>query len=271
MGCLVGIIGLLFILFILWGFTVSPLLGIFLAAIFFGGGYYLVDEGNKKTVKNKNEKINKLHEMQMAVKDFTISQKFTSPEINSSILLDEEQKKVCFIFADTNTTEVYNYNEILESEILEDGKTVTSTSTSSQIGRAVLGGVIAGGAGAIIGGLGGKQTSDQEIYKIDLKVIVNNTKNPLKIINFLVADVNDLNGKATPIKKDEPKYKSAISTINHWHSLLSYLIKHSDQVVSSESVNNPSNLDEIRKLADLFKEGILTEEEFQQQKRKLLS
>lgn len=278
LGCLVFIGAMFMLFFVLWGFTVSPFLGIIMVVGVFWGAIAIDKSLNKNKTNEKNEKINKLHNMQKLLKDFTVSQKYQSYDLKSSILLDEERKKVCFIFADTNKTETYDYKDILESEIMEDGKTVTNTSRSSQIGGAIVGGVLAGGAGAVIGGLSGKKSSEKEINKIDLKVIVNNTKSPIKLINFLTADDIDFNGKPFPIKKDSPKYKSAMSSINHWHSLLGLLIKQTDSEDTGNTKNNKLNeninlsvADELNKLLQLKKEGILTEEEFNQQKQKILS
>ncbi|ETI68138.1 SHOCT domain-containing protein [Neobacillus vireti] len=278
MGCLVGILALFFLYLIFWGFSVSPVLGIFFLIIFFGGGIYFGNLDGKKQRGILKAKINKLHEMQTHLTDFTVSQKYQSYDIQSSILLDEERKKVCFIFAKTNSSEMYEYKDIIESEILEDGKTITTSSRSSQIGGAIIGGVLAGGVGAVVGGLSGKKSSEQEINKIDLKVVVNNTKSPIKIINFLTADVIDLNGKPFPIKKDNPKYKSAINSANHWHSLLSLLIKQDEpislekkQEIKVEPTRNLSVADEIKKLSDLLNQGLLTQDEFNRQKQKLLS
>ncbi|MEY2196911.1 SHOCT domain-containing protein [Neobacillus sp. BF23-41] len=276
MGCLVALLSMFLFFFIIWGFSVSPFLGIVLLVVIFGGGLYLGNLDGKKQAKIQNDKINKLFEMQSQLKDFTVSQKYQSYDIQSSILLDEDRKKVCFIFANNNSTEIYDYKEILEAEILENGKTITSTSRSSQIGGAILGGVIAGGVGAVVGGLSGKQSSELEVYKIDLKVVVNNTKSPNKIINFLQAEP-DLNGKPLAIKKDSPKYKSASNSANHWHSLLSLLIKQDESSLLDEKTDNDFNhsslsvADEIKKLADLLNQGLLTQDEFNQQKQKLLS
>lgn len=278
LGCLLFLASLLFLFIIMWGFTVSPFLGIIMIVGLIASGIYLSKLETKNKTNTINNKINKLDSMQNLVKDFTVSQKFQSYNLESTILLDEERKKVCFIFSNNNSTEIYDYNDILESEIIEDGKTITSTSRSSQLGGAIIGGVLAGGAGAVIGGLSGKKTSEQEFNRIDLKVIVNNTKDPVKLFNFLLSDEVDINGKLIPIKKDSIKYKNAIDSISHWHSLLSILIKQSDlndsKKIEEKMANNNINIsiaDEIKKLAELRNSGILTEEEFQQQKIKILN
>jgi hypothetical protein len=199
MGCIFVII---FIFLIFWGFSVSPVLGIIILVGIFVAAIYLSGEDSKKKSKIQNDKINKLNELKIQIKDFTITQKFQSKDFNSSILLDEESKKVCFIFTNNNSPEIYDYKDILESEILEDGITITNTSRTSQLGGALVGGILAGGVGVVVGGLSGKKSTEREINKIDLKVVVNNTKSPNKIINFLTADLMDFNGKPFPVKKD---------------------------------------------------------------------
>ncbi|EPZ54444.1 hypothetical protein H477_3583 [[Clostridium] sordellii ATCC 9714] len=51
---------------------------------------------------------------------------------------------------------MYNYKDIIEFELLEDGESITK----GGLGRAVAGGVLLGGVGAIVGGVTGieKQT-----------------------------------------------------------------------------------------------------------------
>ena len=127
-------------------------------------------ENNRKAEEKGNiNKIRKELQNKIINEDFTVSQKFESDDLKSCIMLDEEHKKVCFIFTESNSTETYDYKDILESEIMEDGKTITNTSRSSQLGGAIIGGVLAGGTGAVIGGLSGKKSSEQEITGIRFK------------------------------------------------------------------------------------------------------
>lgn len=277
MGCLALTLMGVFLFVIIWGFSVSPVLGIIFLIVIFGGGFYLFKQGDKQEAIILNNKLDKLSEQQKQLKEFTISQKYLSSDIHSTILLDEERKKVCFIFTNKNTPEIYNYKDILVSEILEDGKTITSTSRTSQIGGAIIGGVIAGGIGAIVGGLGGKQTSELEVNKIDLKIVVNNNISPNKFINFLTPEL-DVYGKLSAVKKDNPRYISAIKSANHWHSLLSFSLKQDEPAfvemkkeVENEHNTNMSVADEIKKLSDLVNQGLLTQDEFNQQKQKILS
>ena len=100
---------------------------------------------------------------------------------------------------------IFPVSEILSLEVIEDGQTVShstttsggeiKTSSGSMLGRAVVGGVLLGGVGAIIGGATAKKTTASEsvthtntvenVNEIKLKVLVNNTINPLISIPFL--------------------------------------------------------------------------------------
>jgi hypothetical protein len=232
---------------------------------------------SKRKINVANEQKQKIKEILLGLENFNISQEFYSPNMESLIAIDEQTKQFCIIenkhenYMELSTTfskyeydhKVFNYNEILQSEILEDGATITTTSRRSQLGGALLGGVLAGGVGAVIGGLSGSQSSSQEVKKIQLQVVVNDTKKSFYRITFMSLE----NG----VKKDMSVYKLANKNVTHWHNLISYLINHADKKDGVVNQSTTTNLDEIRKLSELFKEGILTEEEFNQQKQKLLS
>jgi hypothetical protein len=82
-----------------------------------------------------------------------------SSNLHNSFSVHEESKVVLI------NKKPIHYSNIRACELLVDGQTSTSTtstitksSTGNVIGRAVVGTVIAGGAGAIIGGVSGKKT-----------------------------------------------------------------------------------------------------------------
>lgn len=113
----------------------------------------------------------------------------------------------------------------------ENGVSVTETSRSSQIGGAILAGIVAGGVGAIIGGLSGKTTTT-EIKNFELRIIFNNTENPVFIINF----------------------QHYFEQANHWYSLITVLIKQADkedEFKSRKEASSSSVVDELQKLAEL--------------------
>lgn len=156
---------------------------------------------------------------------------------------------------------------MLSCEIFTDGDTVTKTSRSSQAGGALVGGVLLGGVGAIIGGLSGKKTAVEKVRRVDLRIVVNNTQKPVHDINLYSGETN----------KNSMFHKAATEKARHWHSLIAILIKRADEEdKAKESTPQPveknkSVADELSKLMELKEKGILTDEEFTQQKLKLLS
>ena len=200
--------------------------------------------------------------------DFNATQKFMGNDGGSGIAIDEERKKVCLIKFRSNDAVmgVCSYRDLISSELFEDGNTVTSTSRSSQIGGALVGGIALGGVGAIIGGLSGKTTSTQKPKRVDLRVTVNRTDSPIHDVNFMDIETS----------KDGIIYTVAMQQARHWHGLISVLIRRADDEESASRSNAaPSSSatisDEIRKLAQLRDEGFISDEEFTAQKSRLLA
>ncbi|MCH5220972.1 MAG: hypothetical protein J1F05_01395 [Muribaculaceae bacterium] len=117
-------------------------------------------------------------------------------EICSQFIVNEKEKKV-WLSQNAYTLNVYAFDEIIDAEI-EDivtqhttrGDIVTKTKTGNMIGRAVVGGALTGGAGAIIGGATAKKVSTvmpsemQSKHRYNLLVTTRNISNPLITINF---------------------------------------------------------------------------------------
>lgn len=214
-----------------------------------------------------------MEERLSALEDFSPSQKIMGEDGNSGIAVDEGRKKICLI---KNTfgnilLDVVTYRDILSSEVFEDGVTITKTSRGSQLGGALIGGLALGGVGAIIGGLSGKKTSSDKVNRIDLRITVSRTNSPVHDINFM-----NVEGK-----KNGLIYNAAMQQARHWHGLLEVLIRRADSEdiakekdlveESTQMLPKVSIADELVKLSELQKQGLLTNEEFKAQKAKLLS
>ncbi len=234
---------------------------------------YVASKPSKK--ESMVEKLSSLH-------DFSSTQKIMGDDGNSGIAVDEKRKKVCLIkqSGEGVKLDVISYQDILSSEIFEDGVTITKTVRSSQLGGVLIGGLVLGGVGAIIGGLSGKTAAADKVNKIDLRITVNRTSTPNHDINFMNIEV----------KKQATVYTSAMEQARHWHGLLEVLIKRADlediakeRELVDENKNtsiarelagenkNPFIADELAKLGDLRNQGLLTDAEFSRQKEKLLS
>lgn len=89
---------------------------------------------------------------------FSSTKKLVSPW--GLIAIDDNSQQIAIREA-VGEIRKYTYSAILSCEVLEDGE--TTYKKSSTVGRAIVGGVIAGGAGAIIGGLSGKENKTKKL------------------------------------------------------------------------------------------------------------
>lgn len=188
-----------------------------------------------------------------------------------AIFIDGDRKKVALIkHLPDFDPRVFGFKDLLGVEVVENDVTVvvTKTSRSSQLGGALMGGVLFGGVGAMVGGLSGKKvsTSRGRIKAVQLRVLVNDTVQPLFTVDFL----------GTEVAENDIRYRKASEQAHHWHDVIKVLIHRADAEAEpvpapATAQSNVSIADELRKLADLKTSGILTDEEFNAQKRALLA
>ncbi|MBE1446089.1 SHOCT domain-containing protein [Paenibacillus sp. OAS669] len=248
--------------FIAWSFLV----------IFGIGVWYCQNKQKEIDNEERSKKQKEAEDRLNRMPNYKSTQKYSSPSGDITLSIDENSKQISFV--NTNfyhKDKTYKYRDILKSEILTDGISVTSTNRGSQLGGALLGGLLAGGVGALIGGLSGSTTSQEKVKKIELNIIVNDTANPIHKIAFLDSDF-------TSYAKDSHEYKDAYNTAYHCHQLIGVLIRQADEedkrkeisTSSSNSQGNVSVADELRKLVQLKDEGIISGDEFEAQKKKLI-
>lgn len=177
-----------------------------------------------------------------------------------------------YIYFDDNINEIFipdfwtrpkfiKYNEILDFELLEDGNSISS----GGVGRAVAGGVLFGGAGAIVGSVTGKKKSTNIATSMQIKITTKDINNPVIFIKIF---------------KGEHKKGSIVynSFQKNAHKIISMLQITVDRV-TQDSLNNSSliqessksKIDELKELKELLDSGILTQEEFDSEKAKILN
>ena len=86
------------------------------------------------------------------------TKKLVSMKNDVALCIDEVKQKI-YLFTNYYNEEKlrsYSLKDLLQVEIIEDNVTITKTSRTSQVGGAIVGGMLAGGVGAVIGGLSGK-------------------------------------------------------------------------------------------------------------------
>ncbi len=182
--------------------------------------------------------------------------------------------KVLVIISGNMMHKTFNYSDIIEVSYIENGDTMFTKSTGRTIGGALVGGVLMGGAGAVVGGLSGDTKQDKVVRSMDIKILLRSTKDTTCILHFM----DSSNPLKTKEASDKTRYEAFLKNANDAKDLLSVIIDDAKQTVTpispviSQPVaqQSPSVADELAKLAKLKADGILTDEEFQTQKAKLL-
>ena len=155
------------------------------------------------------------------IPDFIFSHKFIGEDAKSAIAIDETRKALILLSKTSNNIlkESFEFEKIISAEIFEDGDSISTIEADrgSQLSGIAIGGIIGGSVGAAIGGLSGKRTSKQtiKIKNLDLRITVNDFKNPLRVIKFLNIET----------EKNSDVYKKAAQELNKWMSIFKIICK----------------------------------------------
>jgi hypothetical protein len=210
---------------------------------------------------SQNNHMNKSKELFENLTNFECSDKYISKTFGTSIAYDSSRRKICFLT--NNETKIYEYKDIIQSELDIDGETVLKQSLSGTIGRSVIGGVLGGGVGAIIGGTTGSKKGKENIKSIELKITINDATNPICRVNFMNVEA----------KKGGLTYELNYIDAEQWHGIITVLIKK-NEIEQNESkqqiLNSNSVADELLKLKKLLDSQVINKIEFNLEKKKLL-
>lgn len=149
--------------------------------------------------------------------------------------------------------QIYCYSDIINFELLEDGNSVAS----GGIGRALVGGALFGGVGAIVGGVTGKKKSKKTCLSLSVKITINNIEHPVVYIHLIEKET----------KTNSNVYEVAHKQAQEIVSTLQLICEQEGSEDETKS-NAPSEIMQYKQLLD---EGAITEEEFKQKKKELLN
>lgn len=191
MGCLV-----MFILFIasalMLGGDTGSTIAIFVLLFIFGGMFLSQEDKSKKEVeKKKQQDRDKAHEKNIA--ELKPDKVIRADKVldNVAIYISNFKKQVLFVSLISNIRVIYYFDELIECSIEEDGVTIES----GGVGRAVVGGVLAGGVGAVVGAA--TRSSKPTTLSLSVRLVTRNLDRPLYKISIIK--------EAT--KRDSPEYR----------------------------------------------------------------
>ena len=217
--------------------------------------------------KEKQNKI-KLREKIKSIDNFISTKTIESRDGSYILSFDDTNKKMAYV--KSYYLAVINYDEIKEIELINNNEVVSSKSTSKALGRAVVGGVLLGGVGAIIGGVTGGNKNQEYASSVLVKIKTNNPDRAiLKIETF---NANSMYSSAR-VRKDQvgwDVYKLGMSQAKDIELKVNSIIDDNIQDISLSKHVTPSLADEILKLHTLLKGGVITQEEFDVAKSKLI-
>lgn len=161
----------------------------------------------------------------------------------ANLVLDEKKK----MFASAYFPHVYKYSEVLKYEIRQ-GQTIIKTNDRGGIGRAIVGGVLFGGVGAVVGAATSSKSST--VKNKNPSVIIYTSSKEKPTLEILCASMSDADNIAATLEQ-----------------IMAETIDKSE--LSQEKSFSAS--DELIKLKSLLDSGVLTQEEFDTEKKKILS
>lgn len=225
--------------------------------------------------EKEDERNEDLNRIASSVDDFTVTNVSNGYGNHYRFMVDNTHKNVCYINGIRKI--IIPYSKILSVELIENGTTISSKSTARTVGGALIGGVLAGTAGAIIGGLSGDTKQKHMVSKVQVKIRLKDVSNPYLVIDAF----NSSRMIGSSVKEIDANdalygnvYRQCLSKANTIIDMVSAIIDEVDKNEGSKQktqvVHESSLADELKKLAGLKKDGILTESEFNAMKAKLL-
>ena len=155
---------------------------------------------------------------------------------------------------------LFSYDQLVDFEVLEDGTSVAS----GGLGRAVVGGVLFGGVGAVVGGVTGRKKSKEICKQLKIKLTVKDYFEPAFYINVI----------STETKKKGLIWQKTMKEVENTLAQLQLITNSLEQPDTPAEVEIPTQandpVEEIRKYKALLDEGIISEDEFEAKKKELL-
>ena len=175
----------------------------------------------------------------------------------------------------TNTTSCeilinrIKFKDIVSVELLEDSSTVFSKSTTRTVGGAVLGDIVAGGTGAMIGGLSGSSKQVNKIKTIVVKILIRDIEKSSISVYAYNGNVNGISLNTT--SNDYKQFRNFADMVKDTISVIIDMEDKKENSLVNHS-ETPSNnfVAELAKLAKLRQEGMLTEDEYTVMKQQLI-
>lgn len=181
--------------------------------------------------------------------------KFTATKIVGDFLEIDDKNKIIRIKNGISTV-TKSYSDILDFELQEDNESVIKGGT----GRALAGGLLFGGVGAIVGSATGNRKTNSIAQKMTLVIRLNDMNTPMIQIPLI----------KSPTKRNSTLYSLNRKIAEEAISVLNVIANGELENNKTSSQDLVSEVDKIRQYKKLLDDGIITVEEFDAKKKQLL-
>ena len=205
--------------------------------------------GNQYSSSTLKEMIEVKEKNQYLIDNFEATKKV-------GMLSFDDNTQTFIITKSKNNKDIYKYNQIVDFELLEDGETITK----GGLGRAVAGGLLFGGVGAVVGGVTGSKKTKSVCKSMQIKITLRNTPRQTEYLSFIT----------TEVKTSGFIYQTSYKTAQDVLSALQIAVDMVNTSTVQESAQTISGADEIMKYKSLLDMGIISQEEFDAKKKQLL-
>lgn len=229
--------------------AISTVVYIFSFLAFLG---YWMSVPNKQ-IAERDTKIDKIND---ELKQFKFDREISGSHYIVSF--DNTHKLLVLRDTDINSVDYIKYTDLLKCEVLENNTAITK----GGLGRAVVGGAIAGGVGAIVGA---NTRKSEIITDLKLNIITKNINKSSYLIWIKETQIDD-----QEIKFINEVY-GVITTIIEQYKIEDKVVKNEINPQSNKKVNNEDIIEQFEKLDILKNKGMITEEEYNEKRKVLLN
>lgn len=155
--------------------------------------------------------------------------------------------------------QVFPYEAITGFDLLQNGVAITK----GGLGRAIVGGLLFGGVGAIVGGVTGTKTTNQRITEYRIRITLNHPTIKERMI-YILPKGGTVKATASAFLKYTDEAKKILT-------ILDSIVNESKPASNEQPALQTSAADEIMKFKQLMDNGIISTEEFEAKKKQLLN
>lgn len=164
---------------------------IFLVVIFVVA--IMIANKEQKETENRGKAINQTISQ---MSDFNPTTKIIGPQNRFVFAIDYAACKI--LYMPGTIKYLYSFDDVISVELIENNNIISEKSTGRTIGGALVGGFVAGGVGAIVGGLSGSSKQQNLHISVKAKLLLRNNTSPS--VEIPCFDCRTMTTEGKPVK-----------------------------------------------------------------------